>query len=78
MSLNGISKLRPEPPSDRPAIHGLHKKIDALEVGSPEYWDAIANLAESNKFCAVCGEKDCKKPNHTPPAREDQCIASKH
>lgn len=55
------------------SIHGLHKKIDKLEVDSPEYWDEISNLAEPDKFCAVCGEKGCKKPNHTPAAREDQC-----
>lgn len=28
-------------------------------------------------ICAVCGNLDCKKPNHTPPATKEEGMPSK-
>lgn len=46
MSINGISRLRPQPPSDRVSAKQLNKKIDELVVDSAEYWEAVAALAQ--------------------------------
>ena len=47
-----------------------------IKAASPENCIEIRNDSDDG-ICKVCGKWDCKKVNHTPAAKPNQCCSAR-